>query len=117
MSNRFVVVGAGVLSLGLLLGAAPREGGEAPAPAEQAFMSATERMNRQMMRPMVGDADIDFANMMIAHHQGAIDMANVELQYGADPEMRAKAQEVIDAQSKEIEELQDWLKVRKGAAR
>ncbi|MES2642492.1 MAG: DUF305 domain-containing protein [Myxococcota bacterium] len=114
MSIHRTLLGAAVISLGLLLGAAPSGGpGAAGQPAGQAFMQAAEKMNREMMaKPMVGDADADFASIMIAHHQGAIDMANVELQYGKDPELRAVAQKVIDDQTKEIESLQRWQKGR-----
>jgi uncharacterized protein (DUF305 family) len=36
--------------------------------------------------------------MMIPHHQGAIDMAKVELLYGKDPVLRRIAQEIIVTQ-------------------
>ena len=47
--------------------------------------------------------------MMIPHHQGAIDMAKVELEHGDDPQMRALAEKVIEAQTAEIAELKEWL--------
>ncbi len=53
--------------------------------------------------------------MMIHHHQGAIDMAQIELEEGHDPELRQMANEVVVAQQKEIEELKDWLE-RNGCA-
>lgn len=68
------------------------------------------KMTRDMRKPMTGDADQDFARMMMAHHQGAIDMARVELQYGKDPDLKAMAQKVIDDQTKKIQQLQGWTK-------
>lgn len=55
------------------------------------------------------DPDIVFACGMIAHHQGAIDMAEVLLAHGEDEQMRALAQEIIDAQEAEIEQMTTWL--------
>jgi uncharacterized protein (DUF305 family) len=55
------------------------------------------------------NADVGFVRGMIPHHQGAIEMAKVELKYGKDPEMRALAQKIIDTQQSEIQFMQQWL--------
>ena len=52
--------------------------------------------------PYTGDADVDFVRGMIAHHQGAIDMATVVIEYGADPDIRSLAEGIVAAQEKEI---------------
>lgn len=58
---------------------------------------------------MTNDPDLDFANMMIMHHQGAIAMANLELESGDNSTMRATAQEIITAQQQEIQDFQQIL--------
>lgn len=58
---------------------------------------------------MNADADLAFVCGMIAHHQAAIDMAQVQLEHGADPQMRDLAEDIIAAQTDEIEGMQDWL--------
>ena len=57
-----------------------------------------------------GKADADFARMMIPHHQGAIEMAKVELQFGVDPILRRLAQEIIVTQQSEIDVMNLALK-------
>jgi Domain of unknown function (DUF305) len=59
-----------------------------------------------------GNSDVDFVRLMIPHHQGAIDMAKIQLLYGKDPQMRRLAQEIITDQQLEIELMQRWLKQR-----
>ncbi len=83
-------------------------------PADTAFasqmMQAMERMNSGMMAAKpTGDPDRDFAAMMIPHHQGAIDMAKVELIYGRDPTLRRLAEGIIVEQQQEIELMQRRL--------
>jgi uncharacterized protein (DUF305 family) len=72
-----------------------------------------ESMNRMdtnmKSAPMDGNIDHDFATMMMPHHQGAIDMAKVELTYGKDPVMRRLAEEIIVDQQSEIQAMQLWL--------
>jgi len=64
--------------------------------------NAVARMHAAMNVPFTGDADRDFARMMIPHHQGAIDMALVELRYGKDERLKRLAQEIIVSQQQEI---------------
>src|ERR1700690_1466215 len=56
------------------------------------------------------DADVDFIQLMLPHHQAAIDMAKTQLLYGKDPQMRRLAQEIITDQQSEVELMQLWLK-------
>ena len=81
--------------------------GEA-SPASKAFKAADEKMMRGMMQPMTGDADRDFVSGMIPHHQGAVDMAKVELRYGKDPQMLRLARNIVAAQQQEIAQMQAW---------
>ena len=62
-----------------------------------------------------GDIDVDFVKLMVPHHQGAIDMAKVQLLHGKDPQMRRLAQEIITDQQLEIELMQRWLKAHASA--
>jgi len=76
----------------------------------QAMNQSMECMDRQMATaPMNGNADHDFASMMIPHHKGAIDMAKAELIYGKNPMMRRLAQEILVDQQSEIDAMQLWL--------
>jgi len=77
---------------------------------QAAMMQGMMATSDQMMRGvMAEDADVAFACGMIPHHQAAINMAEAELKFGDDPEMKAMARAIIDAQTMEIEQLTTWI--------
>jgi uncharacterized protein (DUF305 family) len=108
--------------LGCALPATPALSQQAPAsghsahaipasgnPVADEFRVANEKMHKDMGIGLSGDADRDFAQSMIPHHQGAIDMARIALKHGKDPEIRKLAEAVVSAQESEIAQLREWL--------
>jgi uncharacterized protein (DUF305 family) len=93
-----------------------RDWGKPPAPAgmDHGGMQMPGMMSdadmRQLMANRHRDFDLMFLDMMTAHHQGAIDMANTELRDGSLPDVRRLAQQIIDAQQPEIDQFQQWQK-------
>ena len=78
---------------------------------QQELMQGMDQMNQDMMAAaQYKDPDVAFAAGMLPHHIGAVKMAEVELKYGKDPEMRKLAENIINAQQAEIEQMQKWLK-------
>ena len=79
---------------------------QAATPDENAFLAENEVAMSKMMSAMeakpTGDVDRDFVAMMAPHHQGAIDMAVLELRYGRNEQLRRIAQEIIVSQMQEI---------------
>jgi uncharacterized protein (DUF305 family) len=85
-----------------------------PAGMDHATMQMPGMMSKADMRQLrvTKDKDFDlmFLDMMTAHHQGAIEMANTELRDGSLPEVKRLAQQIIDAQQAEIDQFKQWNK-------
>ena len=75
--------------------------------------SMTMGMDNMQKMTMSGNVDKDFAMMMKIHHQGALDMAQMELAQGKSTEMKAMAKQIIASQKKEIAQFDKWLAKQK----
>ncbi|QRM55099.1 DUF305 domain-containing protein [Sinorhizobium sp. BG8] len=77
---------------------------------QKAMMEGMREMHPAMMQGMMAkDPDVAFVCGMIAHHMGAISMSEVELKFGDDAEAKSMAEKIIDAQKKEIEDMNTWI--------
>lgn len=83
------------------------------ASARQAYEASMRRMHAPMQEGIQHpDPDVAFVLGMIPHHQGAIEMAQIQLQFGKDPVNRKLADEIIATQRHEVQEMRSWLAAR-----
>ncbi|WP_259651745.1 DUF305 domain-containing protein [Variovorax sp. UMC13] len=74
---------------------------------KKSMMSGMDGMQKMQMS---GDTDKDFAMLMKMHHQQALEMAKPEITHGESPELKAMARKIIKDQTKEIAQLDAWMK-------
>jgi uncharacterized protein (DUF305 family) len=102
-----------LIGVGVTVAIAEATHGSSPRD-DRSFMAESESAMTRMMAGMhirpSGDADRDFATMMIAHHQGAIAMARAELGHGRDRRLLRIAQGIIVEQQQEIEAMHFTLR-------
>ncbi|MES2940553.1 MAG: DUF305 domain-containing protein [Pseudomonadota bacterium] len=80
-----------------------------------AYAASMARMHKDMEPGAAEpDPDVAFVKGMIPHHQGAIEMARIQLQYGKDPENRKLAGHIIGEQEGEVAAMKEWLRRRGG---
>lgn len=79
-----------------------------PGAGDRAFAASEAEMHRLMAAASGETVDQAYIAKMIAHHQGAVAMAEVALRESRDPEVRRMAQAVIDTQTREIAEMRAW---------
>ena len=89
-----------------------------PVLAQQSASSAMMKsmqsgMGQMMNMKMTGDPDHDFASMMRMHHEGAVEMADLELKQGKDASTKALATRIKAANQKEIKEMTQFLSTHK----
>ncbi len=75
--------------------------------------SMATMMDKMSSIKMSGDFDMDYANMMIEHHQGALDMSNIELAKGSDETMKTMARNIITKQTADIVMLREMVQTGK----
>ena len=76
--------------------------------AAPAFKAADDTMMRHMQMTPTGNTDQEFVAGMIPHHQGAVAMAKIELQYGKDPAMRRLAHNIVKSQDSQVALMKAW---------
>lgn len=86
-----------------------RDNGLSSQTARDYYGDAMRTMHAQMNIRYSGDADVDYVRGMIAHHQGAVDMASILMREGSDPELKELASDVFNSQTQEIAWMQGWL--------
>lgn len=88
----------------------------AQSEAAHAFAAAMMRMHNEMSITYTNNVDIDYTRGMIAHHRGAIEMAEIVLKYTKDETIKKAAAKIIVDQKAEIADMEAWLQKNSQAA-
>lgn len=109
MKTTFLI---GIMSVVLIFSACTKENNPSQLqPHDQNKMMAIMHLMMNQMDTMqkTKDPEIDFLRMMVIHHQGAINMSNLELQEGKDDSLKRTAQKIINEQQQEISQFNTFL--------
>ncbi len=83
-----------------------------PAKKDEGFGNILNKNMMMMMEMPKADedhsTDLNFANMMISHYQGGLQMAEGYVQHGKDPDILSIAKKMVQEQKKDISELKKW---------
>ncbi|MDI1290344.1 MAG: DUF305 domain-containing protein, partial [bacterium] len=108
MRTRPLILAGSAVALVGLLAACSTTTVNIPTPAASATSAASS--NAGMMNAGMGSTDdIAFAQLMIPHHQQAVEMADLALAQGTSPDVLALAKQIKDAQDPEITMMGQWL--------
>lgn len=91
----------------------PAHAGHTPTTGagDAAFAASEASMHAKMAAASGDTVDSAYIAKMIAHHEGAVEMAGIALRDSRDPEIRRMAQTVVDTQTREIAEMRAWKPV------
>ncbi len=110
--NNVLIIGLLALILGLAIGYSVRGGQYAYGPTFAPMSSGMHGAMGGMMMGLEGrtgdDLDRAFLDEMIVHHQGAVEMAQILLQETRRPELIKLGNDIITAQTQEIQMMRDW---------
>lgn len=99
------LLASGVIGSGLMV---ERSQAQSSKPANNPHHPSAQSMPRQGMR--MAQIDQHFIEMMIPHHEGAVQMADLALARSQRPEIKKLAVSIKSSQSREIQNMRAWYK-------
>ena len=112
--NKVLYMSLVSLAIGVFLGYGLWGAKTAQAPTDHSVMTVEESMGSMTdsLKGKTGDAfDQAFLQEMVVHHKGAVVMAEQVLATSQRPELRKLAEDIIAAQTKEINMMKDWEQI------
>jgi uncharacterized protein (DUF305 family) len=106
-ARSFALVGAAITTTIVLAGCTINIGTPGGAMNESNMMGSSNASGSQSSD--FSSSDVMFAQMMIPHHQQAVDMSELALTTSSNPEVLALAKQIRDAQAPEIELMNSWI--------
>ncbi len=97
-----VLIAGALCGLSLVMGSLAAAPVRSDAAFREQLHAVMMKMDDGMSMPATGSVDADFVAMMVPHHQGAIDMARIQLRYSHNPQLIRVCQEIIIEQQQEI---------------
>jgi len=108
MEIKTIVISLVAFAIGVVGGHAFTWKATAPEGHAMTMENMMAAMNAELEGKRGDEFDKAFLAEMTAHHIGAVQMAEMALQYAKHEEVKNMAREIISAQNAEIKHMQDW---------
>ncbi|RIK15344.1 MAG: DUF305 domain-containing protein [Acidobacteria bacterium] len=109
MNRHKTLLPAAIAALALVLAGCGESAEDSSTPSGTAGGGGAPGATQTAADEAHNDADTTFAQMMIVHHEGAIEMADLAVQQAGSEEVRTLGEDISAAQGPEIEKMQSWL--------